>query len=283
VALYPKEGTFWHEHPMGIVNADWVSEEQKQAARVFVDYILTEPIQRRIMEAGFRPANPNVPVAYPFVTENGVDPNGPANVLDVPEPAVIAAIQQSWAFVKKQADVMLLIDVSGSMETDGKLAQAKEAAVAFAENLEAGTRLGLSIFSDDVRTLVPLGNLESNLNQVTANINSLRSEGGTELYMSVSEIVKMMNDAEEGDRIRAVVILSDGADTGSMGATLNDALRAISDSRESRNPVIVIPVAYGRDADINALNSIARTSATRVQSGDPSSILELLEIISSYF
>ncbi len=283
VALYPKEGTFWHEHPMGIVNADWVTEEQKQAARVFVDYILTEPIQRRIMEAGFRPANPNVPVAYPFVTENGVDPNGPANVLDVPEPAVIAAIQQSWAFVKKQADVMLLIDVSGSMETDGKLAQAKEAAVAFAENLEAGTRLGLSIFSDDVRTLVPLGNLESNLNQVTANINSLRSEGGTELYMSVSEVVEMMNDAEEGDRIRAVVILSDGADTGSMGATLNDALRAISDSRESRNPVIVIPVAYGRDADINALNSIARTSATRVQSGDPSSILELLEIISSYF
>ncbi len=283
VALYPKEGTFWHEHPMGIVNADWVSDEQKQAARVFVDYVLTEPIQLRIMEFGFRPANPNVPLAYPFVMENGVDPNEPATVLDVPDPAVIAAVQQSWAFVKKQADVMLLIDVSGSMETDGKLAQAKDAAVAFAENLEAGTRLGLTIFSDDVRALVPLGNLESNLNQVTSNIRSLRSGGGTELYLSVQDVVDMMNDADDPNRIRAVVILSDGADTGSMGVTLNDALRAISDTRESRNPVIVIPVAYGRDADINALNSIARTSATRVQSGDPSSILELLEIISSYF
>jgi Ca-activated chloride channel homolog len=283
VALYPKEGTFWHEHPMGIVNADWVTEEQQQAANVFIDYILTEPIQRRIMEAGFRPANPNVPLAYPFVIENGVDPNEPATVLDVPDPEVIATIQQSWAFVKKQADVMLLIDVSGSMETDGKLEQAKEAAIAFAQNLEAGTRLGLSIFSDDVRTLVPLGNLETNLNQVTANINSLRTEGGTELFASVRDVVSAMNEEDDPNRIRAVVILSDGADTGSMGVTLNDALRSISDSRESRNPVIVIPVAYGSDADINALNSIARTSATRVQSGDPGSILGLLEIISSYF
>ncbi len=27
VALYPKEGTFWHEHPFGIPNASWVSDE----------------------------------------------------------------------------------------------------------------------------------------------------------------------------------------------------------------------------------------------------------------
>jgi hypothetical protein len=47
--------------------------------------------------------------------------------------------------------------------------------------------------------------------------------------------------------------------------------------------VVVIPVAYGGDADINALNSIARASATRVQSGDPENIQQVLQIISSYF
>jgi hypothetical protein len=57
----------------------------------------------------------------------------------------------------------------------------------------------------------------------------------------------------------------------------------IQAGREDRNPVIVIPVAYGGDADINALNSIARASATRVQSGNPEDIESLLELISSYF
>jgi Ca-activated chloride channel family protein len=30
VALYPKEGTFWHEHPFGIVNVDWVKPRNRQ-------------------------------------------------------------------------------------------------------------------------------------------------------------------------------------------------------------------------------------------------------------
>src|SRR5690606_27432042 len=110
VALYPKEGTFWHEHPMGIVNADWTTPEQRQAAEVFIDYVLTPEVQTLIMAQGFRPANPDVELGFPFVEENGVDPSQPRTVLDVPAPDVIAAVQQSWSFVKKQADIMLLID-----------------------------------------------------------------------------------------------------------------------------------------------------------------------------
>jgi hypothetical protein len=34
---------------------------------------------------------------------------------------------------------------------------------------------------------------------------------------------------------------------------------------------------------VNALNAIARASATRVQSGDAASIANVLQIISSYF
>jgi Ca-activated chloride channel homolog len=283
VALYPKEGTFWHEHPMGIVNANWVTEEQRTAASVFVDFVLTEANQARIMEQGFRPANPNVEIGYPFVRENGVTPEGPATILDVPDPEVIVAIQQNWSFVKKQADVVLLMDVSGSMQSEGKIDQAKQAALAFIENLESTNRVSLVVFSDDVRTLVPLANLESNKNQIISNIQNLQAEGGTELYLSVQEVVANLNDEDAPNRIRAVVLLSDGADTGTQGAALSDALASISASRESLNPVIVIPVAYGSDADINALNSMARTSATRVQSGDADSILGLLEIISSYF
>jgi Ca-activated chloride channel family protein len=283
VALYPKEGTFWHEHPLGIVNADWVTPEQAQAARVFIDYVLTEPVQQAIMAQGFRPANPDVELGFPFVEENGVDPSQPRTILDVPAPEVIAAIQQSWAFVKKQADIVLLIDTSGSMASEDKIAQAMAAAEAFLNATEANNRIGLTTFDDIVEERVPLGNAEGVYDQIYSNIRSLRADGGTELYMAVRDVVTELNKAEDDGRIRAVVVLSDGGDTGDENVTLQDAVRAIEASRESLNPILVIPVAYGSDADINALNALARASNTRVQSGDPNSILRVLQIISSYF
>ncbi len=42
--------------------------------------------------------------------------------------------------------------------------------------------------------------------------------------------------------------------------------------------MLVIPVAYGSDADINALSTIARASDTRVQSGDAKNIKVALVI-----
>jgi Ca-activated chloride channel family protein len=283
VALYPKEGTFWHEHPIGIVNADWTTAEQRAAARVFADYVLTPDVQKLIMENGFRPANPDVPLDFPFVAENGVTPEGPPTVLDVPAPEVIAAIQQSWAFVKKQADILLLIDTSGSMESEGKLEQAKQAAQAFIQGMEPANRVGLALFSDNYELRVPLDKVETNQQRVENNILGLRAEGGTALFYALQQAVDFMTAEDDVDRIRAVVLLSDGADTSEGGPTLNDALRSIAASRETLNPVIVIPVAYGADADINALNSIARSSSTSVQAGDPQNILQVLEIIGSFF
>lgn len=283
VALYPKEGTFWHEHPMGIVTADWTTPEQRQAAEVFVDYVLTPDVQTAIMAQGFRPANPDVELAFPFVEENGIDPAQPRAVLDVPAPDVIAAVQQSWSFVKKQADIMLLIDVSGSMSNEGKMEQAIEAAEAFLNSMESTNRVGLAVFADEVMVRVPIGNFESVAETLRSNIRSLRASGGTELYAAVRDIVDEMTEQDDQERIRAVVLLSDGADTGDEGVTLNDAVLSLEASRNSLNPIILIPVAYGSDADVNALNSLARASSTRVQSGDPQSILGVLEIISSYF
>lgn len=284
VALYPKEGTFWHEHPFGIVNAAWTTAEQRDAARVFADYVLTPPVQELIMSQGFRPANPDVTLGFPFTPENGVTQEGPKTVLDVPSSDVIVAIQQSWSFVKKQADIMLLIDVSGSMSEEGKLDQAKQAALAFLDEMDRGNRVGLATFSDSnlVQTRVPLGSYESVEARIRAEIQSLRPEGGTALYDALFQVVSTLNKSTDSDRIRAVVLLSDGADTASENA-LNTALSAIEASRADLNPVIVIPVAYGSGADIGVLNSIARASSTTVQSGDPQNILRVLEIISSYF
>jgi Ca-activated chloride channel family protein len=234
------------------------------------------------MSEGFRPVNRNVKLAYPFTAENGVTTDGPTNVLDVPSADTILAIQESWSIVKKQADVMLLIDTSGSMTEEDKIGQAKQAAVAFLNAMESANRVGLVTFNDTTHPRVPLGRFESVQTQLVDTINGLRADGGTALYDALEQVVGDLNKQDDDGRIRAVVLLSDGADTASSAA-LNDVLKVIEASRNDLNPVIVIPVAYGSGADTDTLGSIARASNTRLQSGDPKNILGVLNIISSYF
>lgn len=283
VALYPKEGTFWHEHPFGIPYADWVTDEQRTAAKLFTEYVRSESVQRKVLESGFRPVNQNVPLDYPIVAELGVDPNQPVTVLNVPDPDVIAAVQASWQYVKKQGDILLVLDVSGSMSGD-KIDQVRQAANLFLDKMPAQNRVGLMVFSDDPQLLVEPGLAEDVSSNIRSQIAATNANGGTALYdVIIAAIDQMQTSTEDaGDRIKAVVVLSDGQDTASS-AKLNDVLNKIEGVRGGRNPILVIPVAYGSDADIATLNSIAQASATKVQSGDPKDIQKLLEIISSYF
>ncbi|HEV8487383.1 MAG TPA: substrate-binding domain-containing protein, partial [Blastocatellia bacterium] len=61
--VYPKEN-MWSENPFYIIDAPWSSKEQRAAAQVFLNFLLTEPIQRESLKHGFRPANTNVPVIF---------------------------------------------------------------------------------------------------------------------------------------------------------------------------------------------------------------------------
>lgn len=283
VALYPKEGTFWHEHPFAIPNTDWVSPEQRDAAKIFTEYVLTEPVQKKILEAGFRPANPDVPLGYPIATELGVDPNQPTNVLNVPDPEVIAATQASWQYVKKQGDVLLVVDSSGSMDGD-KMEQAKRAATLFLESMPTQNQVGLMQFSDQPQLILPLSSVESSSSQIKEQISGLVATGDTSLYDAVIAAIDELKPpgGQEDGRIKAIVVLSDGQDTSSQNS-LNDVVQRIQTARGGKSPVLVIPVAYGSGADISALNGIARASSTKVQSGAPEDILDVLELISSYF
>jgi Ca-activated chloride channel family protein len=244
---------------------------------VFTDYILSEAVQRRVLAAGFRPANPAVTLGYPIVPELGVDPKQPTHVLEVPSPPVVAAIQASWQLVKKQADVLLLMDVSSSMIGE-KIQQARQAALAFLDKLPSQNRVGLMTFGSEVASLMPLGTLEQTGGELKAAIENLQAHGSTVLYDAVLQAVNSLQ-AEDSNRIRAIILLSDGADTASH-ANLRD-VTAIA--RGERNPVLIFPVAYGSDADINTLNTIARFSSTRVLSGDPRGIQQLFELLGSYF
>jgi hypothetical protein len=58
---YP-EPNLWNDHPYYVLDAPWCGPAERAAAGRFLDFLLTEPVQRQALEHGFRPGNPAVPV-----------------------------------------------------------------------------------------------------------------------------------------------------------------------------------------------------------------------------
>jgi ABC-type Fe3+ transport system substrate-binding protein len=62
--VYPQRN-LWNDNPFYIIDAPWSTAEQRQATGEFLDFILSEPIQKQALDHGFRPGNPQVPVKFP--------------------------------------------------------------------------------------------------------------------------------------------------------------------------------------------------------------------------
>ena len=96
VAIYPKEGTFWSDHPVGIVQRDWVDDEHRKAAEKYIGFLTAPEQQKRAMEFGFRPADVAIPLAAPIDAAHGVDPKQPETTLEVPSARVTSAVIELW-------------------------------------------------------------------------------------------------------------------------------------------------------------------------------------------
>jgi ABC-type sulfate transport system, periplasmic component len=97
--VYP-EYNAWNDNPYYVIDAPWSSKEQRQAAEAFLNFLLSEPIQRGSLAHGFRPANPNVPIKFvdsPFVkyADYGIRVDL-AKICDPPRGEVVNNLLQSW-------------------------------------------------------------------------------------------------------------------------------------------------------------------------------------------
>ncbi|MGQ4834120.1 MAG: extracellular solute-binding protein [Candidatus Asgardarchaeia archaeon] len=69
IAIYPEEGTINNDHPFVILNAPWVTDLQKWAARKLIEYLLSDEAQKLAMKHGFRPANNSVQLDLHYFNE----------------------------------------------------------------------------------------------------------------------------------------------------------------------------------------------------------------------
>lgn len=281
VAIYPKEGTFWSDHPVGIVNRDWVTPERRAAARVFIDYLLARPQQEKALSYGFRPGSTEVSVGSPIDAAHGVDPKQPVTTLEVPSPEVVAAIQQQWdTQEKKAADIALVLDTSGSMQEDNKLTNAKAGAKQLVSLLSDKDNFSLLQFSNSFNWASTDQALGVSRKSSTDAIDSLFSDGQTALYDAVGQAYSHL-EQRPPDHIRALIVLTDGDDNQSK-ATLNDLLKTIHADAETHT-IRVFTIAYGHDAQRGVLQQIADATQGKAYDGTPSNIVEVFRDISTFF
>ena len=255
VAIYPKEGTFWSNHPYAILNAPWVTDEQRAAAEDFLAFLLDRPQQLEALEYGFRPADPAIPLSAPLDAAHGVDPNQPQTVLEVPSAQVIAGIEQLWREVKKPVDLVVAMDVSGSMGGK-KIASARSSLIQFINLLDDRDRLQIILFSDELITLTPLSPLGEKRDDVLRRVSGIVEGGDTRLYDAVQMAYDELRASGDPQHIRAVVVLSDGKDTAST-MRLNELAAEIGNLSEGGTATKVFTIAFGSGADRDVLQQIA--------------------------
>jgi Ca-activated chloride channel homolog len=279
VAIYPREGTFWHDNPF-IVMANATSAEQ-QAADAFYQFLLTPESQQLAMSFGFRPANVNVPLADPISPAYGVQPQGVQSILPVPPAEVILAAKTVWAQNRKRADIILVVDISGSMNDDNKLEQAKAGLETFLARILPEDRVGLVVFSSSASVLVEPAPLSENRIALGDAIQGLRAEGKTAIFdglITGKQAIDAIPPAADGEeRIRAIVLLSDGQDT----ASTISFEQLQSEFEESA--ISIFPVAYGADADEAELQRIVDFSRTILVKGSGTDIAVIFDNLSRYF
>ncbi len=280
VAIYPKEGTFMSNHPAGIVNADWVTDEHREAAGKFLDFLLEPEQQKQALDYGFRPALESVPVTAPIDAEHGVDPEMPQKILKTPEAEVIRAVMDLWKERKRHSNIALLIDTSGSMSGQ-RLNSAKKAALTFLENLGDPDRVSLITFSNQVSWIEKSVPLKENRNALEKRIKTLFASGKTSLYDAIGQAYQYMLDNPTPDRITAVVVLSDGEDTSSK-MKLSTLMEKVEFHPEQKS-IRVFPIGYGKEADQKILENIAQTAEARAYEGDVDNIEDIFKDIATFF
>jgi Ca-activated chloride channel family protein len=282
VAIYPREGTFYSDNPLYVLNAPWTTAAQRQAAQRFVSYLQTDAVQHVLEQAGFRPSNPSASPGASISAANGVDPSQPARALSLPDPAVMGRVRALWHQDRKPADVVVVLDTSGSMADENKLDEAKQGLLAFLRPLNTRDRVALITFASQSRLLQPLLPLTPhNRGRLGNRIVGLFANGGTAIYDTTRTALQLLRQQGDPKHIEAVVLLTDGQDNKSSTplGTLVDQLSRESEESHPR----IFTIAYGADASSSVLQRIADASGGQEYDGDPSQIRKVYISISSFF
>src|SRR5574341_216836 len=286
VFIFPAKGTFWSEQPYCILDGDWVTDEQKEAARIFRDYLLAPEQQSLAIDNYVRPIDESISLRFPLTLENGTDPRvNRASVpsLESPTAEVAAAVKDVFHQTKKKATVVLVLDTSGSMQGE-KIKGAAESSVNFIKRLDPDDEVYVLGFSNFAYSIG--GGRAGDVGETLANsVGNIVADGSTSLYdavcVAINKVAELRTEDETNGerRLYGIVLLSDGEDTAS-GLSENQMFDCLP-TGEDVTGVKVFTIAYGEDANKDLMTRVANRTNGKSFTGDPESIESIYNSISA--
>lgn len=291
VAIYPAEGALWTDHPLALLELGApgddlaVTDNQRLTYQNFADYLLESTAQSALLAAGYRPADLSIDLGSgdsPFAGTDAVDWRQPQTTLQIPSPAVVEVVQNSWYYTKRPTNVYLVVDTSGSMAEGNKLARTQEALRAFVNQIKGQRdQVGLVDFADGVKGFTPLRTLDDSVRaDLLGQIDVMEATGGTALLDAVYDTTNDLLAKADNEAINAIVVMTDGQENESR-RTLDEIQQLMRSHPEQR--LVIFTVAFGSDADEGLLAAIAEIGAGQLRRADETDIEELYRIISTYF
>ncbi|MBN1955058.1 MAG: VWA domain-containing protein [Anaerolineae bacterium] len=276
VPIYPFEGTFVAAHPACLnSSADGVTQE---AARLFRDYLLGDEAQQLALASGLRPVSANVPPGPPLDASRGVDLGQPEIIFGAPSVDALYAVQELWQSARKDVNLVMLIDTSGSMRGD-KMENARAAAIQFVQQMGDDDRITIIAFATDPYVVVYNQPVGSGREQIIAALQGLVARGETALYDAVADGSSAIADTGSSQVSNAMIVLSDGLDNNSHRYQFNQSLIDLAIA----NHTTVFTIAYGGDADEDLLAELADRAYGNFYLGDEANIAAIYEEMSAAF
>jgi Ca-activated chloride channel homolog len=276
VAVYPFEGTFMASHPACLNQSS--SGEVREGALAFREYLVGEAGQQAALAVGLRPVNTAVPLGSPLDEAHGVNPHHDLAIFDPPSADTVFAVQDLWQQARKDVNLVMVLDVSGSMRGN-RMRNMQAAAVQFVEQMGDDDRISLIAFASDTNVIVYHAQVAENRSKVIADIQNLNAFGGTALYDAIADGAALIAETTSPDTTNVLVVLTDGDDTSSARYRLNQQLFDLA----AANDTTVVAIAYSTGADASTMEQLATAANGIFYLGDEASIAAIYDEMSAAF
>ncbi len=164
-------------------------------------------------------------------------------------------------YTRPPLDLVVVIDHSGSMASDGRLDKVKAGLDTLVDNLIDGDRLAIVKFDDQVEVVTPFTDMLDR-DALHAEVAALEPGGGTDIYDGLAQGFAIAQASAEATdtatRQHRVIFMSDGNAT--SGDTSTDDILQMSDY-DIELGIQLTTVGVGTDFDVDLMKRLAEHGA----------------------
>jgi Ca-activated chloride channel family protein len=280
VPVYDAEQPVTADYPYAVLPGSWVGAVEREAAGQFLGFLLTPAARATIGAARLRAPDRTVvsPDALPAAAGFAAVVAAPR---PAPDPATISAVMTEWANLQRQVNLLAVLDTSGSMNSAvpgsgmTRLQLLQQTATTGFGLLTNRTSIGLWDFAvkpgsaSEYRQLVPFGPLTASVGSLPrgqalpAAVATLHASGFTPLYDTAYAAFHEMQRHWQSDSSNAVLLITDGVNELNGGLSLAELLDRLRREQRADQPVQIVTIALGTQADAGALRQVAQVTGGR--------------------